>query len=262
MNIGTVRCQAGFRKEEKRRMFTLIELLVVISIIAILAGLLLPSLARAKAAAQRISCLSSLKQIGLWHGMYLNDYGYMMPDQWTSGSTTWVALFVNSGAANYVGCGYWNPGKSAANEHSYFGGFTRSGFRSKFACPSASEEEFATVDSSLGRFTIGANYRMIGRALDQPALTSEQLRLLKGPSFPQPSRLALTADSKNTNARLNAEAFPNKPIQFRHNFTANVLYADLHAGSRTLTSISPYNAYSPSPFWRQGFSLNNLSMKD
>jgi len=80
----------------KKRGFTLIELLVVISIIAILATILLPSLQNAQRLAKRTACASNLRNIGLCWGLYAADENRAVPvitDYWGWGGikATWLS---------------------------------------------------------------------------------------------------------------------------------------------------------------------------
>lgn len=77
--IERLACQGVARRAKRSSAFTLIELLVVISIIAILASMLLPTLMRTKYAAKNVACLAQLRQMGASVTMYSGDYDTFYP---------------------------------------------------------------------------------------------------------------------------------------------------------------------------------------
>jgi prepilin-type N-terminal cleavage/methylation domain-containing protein len=162
--------------------FTLIELLVVVLIIAILAALLLPALSRSKLAAQRIKCVSNLKQLNVAAVNYRSENKGRMVDYYAG---TWViTMFADfNGATNVLGCPsapYQTAPQLAAN-----GGMGSSDNGKADAAWAKVQKEQASYIINGWFYTADP-----GVALEGPA----SMQFLSETSVQQPSRTILFAD--------------------------------------------------------------------
>ena len=159
-----------------KRAFTLMELLVVIAIIALLAALLLPALASAKARARRTVCLNNLKQINLATRMYADDHGdaIVLPSGF-AGTKTDYQLYKEY-VKNYAGyAGRPSPSEKlfACPADTFY--YTWGGGTGRYHDPGLCEESFTDFTS----YAFNGGNR---QGTNAPGLAGKHLASVKSPA--------------------------------------------------------------------------------
>ena len=222
---------------ERKRSFTLIELLVVIAIIAILAGMLLPALNKAKQSAQYIKCLGNLKSLGTAARNYANDYNdYIVPASYTAGENTISCIFWQFSLASYLGIKLNYPLMGITNK--FYSSTTMASLIQKgsvFSCPS-----YNLKVSIYDKVCYGIAYGYSGRII---GYTSGPWKKFKDISGKPVSHQLLYGDTNeygafgNTGSDWAKVLYHNLSTQTlpgpgkRHNGLGNYVWADGHTSS-------------------------------
>ena len=228
--------QLSYLKRKTAGRFTLIELLVVIAIIAILAGMLLPALGKARNMARKTQCLNNTKQLCLLFTFYASDFGGLPPTNWYSftnypSSRNWT--YLDSVASRY------DIKKSKAYGDAKTNNALKNGI---FRCPSESDSSYLNRPHKT---SYGGNpypfisYNNVRALTPLHRLRKPALVMMLGEDWGHGeiymTRSSLTADPRKSTFRNETTAYQDPA--FRHENTINIGYSDGHAANRKPTDI-------------------------
>jgi prepilin-type N-terminal cleavage/methylation domain-containing protein len=249
----------------RRDGFTLIELLVVIAIIAILAAMLLPALAKAKAKAQSIRCVNNLKQIGLANRMYCDEFNDILANpNFDAGNGPQGWLYASKqadlpagappGIPNPYDVPYWKNNVVAAHQTGLWFKYVNNA--NSFLCPvDISSKSFTTATSAGGRPNKLSTYVQSGGPIQYiSASTAQPMKITSVWSplcyilwEPDESLKSATATSEYNDGG-NDPTYPDEGIGLLHSkHGGNALAMDGHVDFVTTLQYMQYKTKGGGP---------------